>query len=75
MLSLDDIHESNIKVIIMSKHEWKKTLKRGGRGVLYVLVCGLISIWQGQEGYMALIPVLEMARTYLKYEHGLKILG
>ncbi|MFA5406949.1 MAG: hypothetical protein WC307_06355 [Candidatus Nanoarchaeia archaeon] len=49
--------------------DWKITLVKGLKSAAIVVCAGLISVWQADVKYMALVPFVEMALNYLKHRN------
>jgi len=47
--------------------DWKITVKKGLISAGIVFCAGLISVWQNDSTYLALIPLVEMALNLLKH--------
>lgn len=56
---------------LKQNYDWKVTVKKTLTMIAIVLVTGLISMWQNDVKYMALIPALTMTLNFLK--HGLEL--
>ena len=54
--------------MMATKYNWKKTVKKGAISFLIVFLTGLISVWQNDPKYLALIPVITMILNYLKHK-------
>ena len=50
------------------KYDWKKTVKKGLISLTIVFLTGLISVWQNEPKYLALIPVITMMLNWLKHK-------
>jgi hypothetical protein len=49
--------------------DWKIMAKKGLISAGIVIGAGLISLWQNDAKFMALIPVVEMALNWLKHRN------
>jgi len=56
--------------MVKNTYSFKKTLKKFGIDVAIVLITGLISIWQSDARYIALIPFLKAGLDYIKHRKG-----
>ena len=53
---------------MVNKYDWKKTALKGAIMLVYVIVCGTISVLTDNNAYMFLIPLLEAGRNFLKHK-------
>jgi hypothetical protein len=49
--------------------DWKIMAIKGLKSLAVVICAGLISIWQNDPKYMALIPFIDMALNWLKHRN------
>lgn len=49
-------------------YDWKKTVRKFGWSLAFVLVSGAVSIAAGNPAWIFLVPVLEATRNLLKHK-------
>jgi len=53
-----------------TKNDWKKTFKKFATSAAIVILTGLVSYWQNDPRYIALIPFLVSGLNWLKHRKG-----
>ena len=56
-------------VVVPKKFIWRLWAKKVGISIAFVGVSGLISVWQDNPTFLALIPALEAVRNILKHKY------
>lgn len=51
-------------------YEWKKSLKKGIVGVIYLLICGLMYAITDKPQVAILVPILMVAQNWAKHYLG-----
>jgi len=55
------------------KFDWKITAKKVGRDAAIVIVSGIITAWQDNGMYLALIPVLKAVLNIVKHKYQIEL--
>jgi hypothetical protein len=50
------------------KYDWRITLRKGFFTAVEIFIVGAIAFAQEDARYLAIVPVLEMVRNYLKHK-------
>lgn len=56
-----------VKKLLFGNNELVPVLKKFGLSACFVIISGLIALWQNNPKWMALIPVLETLRNMIKH--------
>ncbi len=56
-------------IMAKNKYDFGKTLRKFGIDIAIVFLTGLITVWQGNIAYLALIPFLKAALNWLKHRN------
>ena len=54
--------------IYNGSYDWKKTLKKFGYGLVYVIICGLLYLATDKPEVAVILPVLMSAQNFLKHK-------
>lgn len=50
-----------------NSYDWKKTLVKGGKSLVIILVAGGLSVYGGNPAFLAFVPLMEMLLNWLKH--------
>lgn len=57
----------------MKGYDWKKTLMKGVKIGVPVIIAGIASIYGNSPWFLAIAPALSTVANYLKHNHGLDL--
>ena len=52
-----------------NSYDWKKTLVKGGKSLVIILVAGSLSVYGENPAFLAFVPLMEMLLNFLKHKN------